>query len=1263
MANRPIRFGQAQGLEIAGDLYSEGHARLENAELDIENVIRKRDGGDAVPLTRDGGEDLEGAVEIFYRGRELALADGERLYAMRTCAMEPAATVGSFAERGAWSRGTLSESVGAQETISLVTVAAAVRLEQPHLDPDEPPCALEAWSTNALGLGVRARNLGAGLEDSFNVDLSGRDVKGGMIGVDPTEARGMLTWQTSSPADTIRYAGWDPGQQALLPLSSALANVMVGDAVKRWDFAAAADLSGGFCVWCAITTTTNLAIRGRRTSDQFGAPGLTGTLNVNLGAASTARRAAAISIAPTPVTPNVYRITVGAAMLVGGVEVYQVVAVHYDIAANTLTVVAGPQQNTTALAGGQITGLAVAQSPVNPTSEVHVLLETSVPAVEVRALTFGGGDSRLRTNHRLGLVTQFRSVPSTLRLHRNLVVLAELSDGLLANGYFLCEPFRPPGAFSGALPYEVLGRAWVGQARISRGAVEGVNSLVGVGDTLIWAAEGRTDPGETAVRQVVQARWELQRTPMPPAVIDGYVIQAMGGFARFYDGAVTAEQCWHTLPVIVVTGQAGGSLTAGARYTAAVQLFWTDATGREHRSAFTVVSVVLAAGQGTVRVVVNTVQITERFGLKALVFLSDANLSVLYRQNAVAIGADQTTAATVTVNMTTVDTSTEQLLADQLGGDQASITGFCAVAGGRLWGPSSKRGNVIQFSTFAVEGFVPRWDVDALVELPEVATSIRELEGRIVALGRTRITALLGDGPDNAGNGEDYATKDVPTGLGARGHAATVPCSLGLVFDTGAGVHLLDRGFVVQHVGAPVAREYEVEGEYVRSAAFDADRGLVVLLGEQRRECLVFAADTLRWGRELRGDGVVCVAVDSLGHAAWLRQFDVLVERRLETYSPILSWLYASGGIVPAHLYAPRRMADFITGDALTIETTPQIQALVGAPGILGNRMLTTANLNGEALRATSTSIGSIAGQSLAGAAFVRLTSTAAGSVVGKQNGLLEGWCVLHENSPLYRLNLSNSAGVFANADLTALSSAIDVWRVLVWVIDLASGNIRIASDLENGSVAAIPGGLIEAAAIPLRIGDARLPASTVRSLNGDTGGVVLWRPAAPAALDVFALAQQLKLAWDAATGIPATRDAVDGEAAVPLTWSTGWLRVPSESGVSHVGMTAQQAHLAGEYEGDHELVFRVYRDYAASPSKVLRVSELRVAQNRYAGRQYLYRVPLGALGTSRAVLVEVEDGGREVASYRTSRMDLQFDPMGEEHHEVDAELTAIEDP
>jgi len=1256
MSNRPIRFGQAQGLEITADRYTQGHERLENVELDIENLIRKRDGAESVPLTREGAIQIADSVDILFRGRELAVSDGERLYAMRTCALEPMATTGRFSDRGAWSRGTLYESVGPQETTA--NIRSCVRLEAPA-DADGHACALEAWATSDAALGVRARNLGDGLEGVFTVDANGLAAKGCIVSDGTTADVGLIAWQSTSPVNTIRFSMWRPGDAALQAPVTVMSAVLAGDPDKRWDVAGSS-ASGGFAVWCAITTTTAMAIRGRKTS----AGALTAQLNIGLGAASTVRRAASLSITPAPVAPNTYRITAGVAMVVGGNEVYQVVAVNYDVAANTLVMVSGPTQNSVAVSAiGTVQAIAVAANPENPL-QADVLIEGSTPDIEMRRLTYGVGDAVLRTIFRCGISTQFRSVPSTTRAHRNLVVLGEFTSGLLANGMFLCEPF----AVSGTMFREVLGRAWVGQTETSGAFVVGHMSLVAPDDdTLVWSVPGRTDPGVTLLKQAVQARWQLQRTPMPAAAVVDYVVQAMGGFPRIYDGVQTCEHDWHTLPVISVLGIAAGSLTAGARYTVAVLFVWTDATGRDHASAFTAASVVLAAGQGTVRVTVSAPQITERPGIRARIFLSDANQATLYRQDEVGIGPDVVLTNSVTVNLATVLINTEQLDTESIGGDQGSVTGFCALAGGRIWGPSSRRSNVVQFSTFPVEGFSARWDIDSLVELAEAPTVIRELESRAIVLGRTRISALLGDGPDNTGGGDDYAVKDVPTPLGGRSQAGSAQTPLGLLYDSGRGPRLLDRGLSVQDVGAAVAREYEIDGETVRSAAYDSARGVVHLVGNDSGEVLIFSDQSLRWARDVRESDVLAVAVDERGNAAWLRSSDVLIHAERTTYSPLLASLHASSGLVPEHLFAGVRLADYVSGAGLVLEggTPPTRPEVTGVPGIYGRQSFAFSAAAGQAARCVDTTACNVSTDLLV-VAHVRLASTANGTVAGKQSGIGVGWNAIRSGG-LQRVTCTNSGGVGVTASLTAASDTVGQWRTLVFAISPSANSLRIASDLELGSTAVLPAGLpFEASAIPLRLGDSALAPLGFNAFDGELGALLAYR-AQPglnvATVDLLALAQAHHAAWTLATGIPTTRDTRDGDVATRLLFSTGWLRVEDAAGTTHLPHRIFQAVLAGEYEGDHPLTLRLYGDYDDSaPVATYRKSELDVALNRYAGRQYLYRFPFGGEDrTYRAVRLEIDDGAVDTASLRTSRLDLAFDAVGDGQAEADEELDVPE--
>lgn len=1265
MVNRTIRFGQAQGLEITADRYVQGHERLENTEIGLPDVIRKRGGAESHALTRL--DDVLGVVPIanpvglWFRWRELLVENGERLYALRTCADADPSTTGTFIDRGPWSRGTMRESVGAQTTSD---IRSAVRLETP-----DAHCALDAWSVT--GQGVLAQIRGEGAEDEITVDAAGDQVKGGMVGTGLSTSlgeQGLLTWQTT--VDQIRGQLWRPGDATLLGASfSVFAAVMAGDADKQYDVFCEPVASGGFSVWAAITGTNQISVRARRTSSTFGPGNISATLNIVPGLVSTARHGCSVWVDPLPIGLDTYNVWVAASFASGGVNRYVVARCSYNVSTNVLALTGGPTANTTALSF-PARPIAVAASWQNSVTVAHVAFGDSTTVF--RNLTLGVGDASVRSLPSTAVVSGFRPLPAEDgRAFRNVLVLADITDDVLASALFLVDPFiGGDGSMAGRTTGEIYARSWVAQCRTTLGNLVGLFSLVRTGDALLWADSGRQAPNGAILRQMCVSRWTLQSTPVLPAHVSDYAVQAFGGYARLYDGVQTCEHDWHANPDFSLTGQAGGTLTAGALYTVAVSWRWTDATGRQHDGEPTIRTILLGGAQNTIRVTLNLLRWTERRGAVAAIWLSPANQSTLNLAATPFCAIDQitTTVATFNTDLTApADTAAELLATDAIGGAQASITDFAVYAGGRIWAPSSRRDNVIQHSTFPAEGLAMRWDVDGLVELPTRATVINELEGRVVALGETRVSVLSGDGPDNTGGGDDYVLKDVPTTRGGRAQAGATPTPLGLLYDTGRGPRLLDRGLSVQDVGAAVAREYDLDGETVRCAAYDASRGVVQLVGERSGEVLIFGPETLRWARDVRESDVLAVAVDERGNVAWLRSSDVLIHAERTTYSPILASLYASSGLVPSHLFAGVRLADYVSGAALVLEggTPPTRPEVTVVPGIYGRQSFGFSAAVDQAARCTDLAVCNVSSDLLV-VAHVRLTSAANGTVAGKKSGLGVGWNAIRSGG-LQRLTCTNSGGVGVTASLTAASDTVGQWRTLVFAIAPSASSLRIASDLELGSVAVLPAGLpFEAAAIPLRLGDSALAPLGFTAFDGELGALLAYR-AQPglnvATVDLLSLAQAHHAAWTLATGIPPTRDTRDGDVAQRLLFSTGWLRAEDAQGSTHLAFRQTAARLAGEYEGDHALVARLYADYNDSaPVATYRKSELDVALNHYAGRQYLYRFPAGGeTGSYRAIRWEIEDSATETASFRASRLDLALEVLGPGQAEADEELDVPE--
>lgn len=181
------------------------------------------------------------------------------------------------------------------------------------------------------------------------------------------------------------------------------------------------------------------------------------------------------------------------------------------------------------------------------------------------------------------------------------------------------------------------------------------------------------------------------------------------------------------------------------------------------------------------------------------------------------------------------------------------------------------------------------------------------------------------------------------------------------------------------------------------------------------------------------------------------------------------------------------------SGEVLTLESTATQSPAVGLEAPF-DRVFEFSNLQDQAFRAPNNTIGNVT-SSLAGVLLVKLDATSTGAVIGKMNGLAEGWVILIGPVPgAWSLLVVNTALATGQVDLTATSSTLGVWRALAWIIDLPNLQVRFGSDLETGTTASLPAGTIEASATPMRIGDARIPASTVRAIDGQVGPCMLLR-------------------------------------------------------------------------------------------------------------------------------------------------------------------------
>lgn len=131
-----------------------------------------------------------------------------------------------------------------------------------------------------------------------------------------------------------------------------------------------------------------------------------------------------------------------------------------------------------------------------------------------------------------------------------------------------------------------------------------------------------------------------------------------------------------------------------------------------------------------------------------------------------------------------------------------ALWGFCA-GRDRLWGISGDDRQEIRYSKLFEEGVAPEFAAELYVRIPAnfgKGVAIRAMDEKIIAFCERGIAVVVGDGPNNLGQGGDFAVIPVTSDTGCMSERSIATVPQGLVFQGDRGIYLLDRGLSVQKI-------------------------------------------------------------------------------------------------------------------------------------------------------------------------------------------------------------------------------------------------------------------------------------------------------------------------------------------------------------------------------------------------------------------------------------------------------------------------------
>jgi len=146
----------------------------------------------------------------------------------------------------------------------------------------------------------------------------------------------------------------------------------------------------------------------------------------------------------------------------------------------------------------------------------------------------------------------------------------------------------------------------------------------------------------------------------------------------------------------------------------------------------------------------------------------------------------------------------------------------------RFWAlDKSNRGRVI-YSKLFEDYIAPEYNPTLSINLGDERdlTAIGKLDDKVVVFEPDDIHVIYGDGPDNRGQGQDFAVHYIATDVGCTDQESVVETPIGLIFySEPRGFYLLDRNLQVQFIGGGI--EDTARGIDIISATLVRDRAEV----------------------------------------------------------------------------------------------------------------------------------------------------------------------------------------------------------------------------------------------------------------------------------------------------------------------------------------------------------------------------------------------------------------------------------------------------
>lgn len=298
-------------------------------------------------------------------------------------------------------------------------------------------------------------------------------------------------------------------------------------------------------------------------------------------------------------------------------------------------------------------------------------------------------------------------------------------------------------------------------------------------------------------------------------------LYVVGGIPLIYDGVSFTESGFVVYPegMTTTTSSMGGLLGSGT-FNYVVCYEHTDNTGKTLPSTPSA-SIAITFNSGTTNSVaftIPTLKLTRKNNVKVVVYRTQSNGDILYRVSSALLPTyNNPLVDTVSFTDTLADTaiaSNATLYCQPLViGNSVLENSFppaCSITAeyaDRVWLAGLEDPDSIWYSQQRIPNASMQFSSSLTLSLSHTGgaiTALARLDDKLIIFRQYKIFYLIGQGPDATGNNSDFTDPiEIPTPVGCVNANTVQSTPLGLFFDTGNGIYLLDRQLNVSYKGAP----------------------------------------------------------------------------------------------------------------------------------------------------------------------------------------------------------------------------------------------------------------------------------------------------------------------------------------------------------------------------------------------------------------------------------------------------------------------------